>query len=179
MAQLAMLTALFVILSGPTKWGSWPVDQAQMVSSIGVPLSPYLFILVIDTLQHVLQLATEEGLLSPLRDRMARLRLSLYADDATVFINPMKVDVDMVMQIMQRFGDATGFVSMYIRAVLHLSDVLRSTWVKYCRTSLVLKFNSRLPISTCYYASVSCVWCTCSLSSTERLTNCQVGKASL
>jgi hypothetical protein len=36
MVQLAMLTALLVILSSPTKWGSWPVDQAQMVSSIGV-----------------------------------------------------------------------------------------------------------------------------------------------
>jgi hypothetical protein len=74
----------------------------------GDPLSPYLFILAMDTLQHVLQHAYEEGLLTPLQDRIAWLRLSLYADDAAVFVNPVQSDVDMVMQIMQRFGDATG-----------------------------------------------------------------------
>jgi hypothetical protein len=55
-----------------------------------------------------LQKATEEGLLSPLRDQMARLRVSLYADNAAVFINSVKEDVDMVMQIMHSFGEATG-----------------------------------------------------------------------
>jgi hypothetical protein len=38
---------------------------------------------------------------------MACLRLSLYADDVAVFVNPVKADFDMVMQIMQMFGDAT------------------------------------------------------------------------
>jgi hypothetical protein len=73
----------------------------------GDPLSPYLFIFAIDTLQHVFKKAMEDDLLSPLRDRMARLRLSLYADDAVVFINPIKADVDLTMSIMQQFGDAT------------------------------------------------------------------------
>jgi hypothetical protein len=63
---------------------------------------------VIETLQHVLQRVIEEGLLSLLRDRMARLRLSMYVDDVAVFVNSVKADVDMVMQIMQMFGDATG-----------------------------------------------------------------------
>jgi hypothetical protein len=31
----------------------------------------------------------------------------LYADDVAVFVNPVKADFDMVMQIMQMFGDAT------------------------------------------------------------------------
>jgi hypothetical protein len=39
---------------------------------------------------------------------MARLRVSLYADNAAVFINSVKEDVDMVMQIMHSFGEATG-----------------------------------------------------------------------
>lgn len=34
----------------------------------GDPLSPYLFILAIDTLQTMLELATQEGVLSPLRE---------------------------------------------------------------------------------------------------------------
>jgi hypothetical protein len=74
----------------------------------GDPLSSFLFILAIDSLQFILAKATDEGLLSPLRDRTARIGLSLYADDAAVFINPIKGEVDALMEIMNKFGDATG-----------------------------------------------------------------------
>jgi hypothetical protein len=85
----------------------------------GDPLSPYLFILVIDTMQHILQRSTEEGLLTPLRDRVARVRLSLYANDAALFLNPTKQDVDNTMEIMRRFGNATGLcMNMEKSAVL-------------------------------------------------------------
>jgi hypothetical protein len=73
----------------------------------GSLLSPYLFILVIDTLQHILQGATEEGLLPPLRDRATRHSLFLYADDASVFVNLENADVNMIMSIMQLFGYAS------------------------------------------------------------------------
>jgi hypothetical protein len=59
-------------------------------------------------MQYVLQKAIQDGMLSPLRDRTARLRLSLYADDATLFIRPCRVEVDTVVEILRRFGDATG-----------------------------------------------------------------------
>jgi hypothetical protein len=36
------------------------------------------------------------------------LRLSLYADDAIVFLNPVKANVDMLRGIMDRFRDVTG-----------------------------------------------------------------------
>jgi mannosylglycoprotein endo-beta-mannosidase len=39
----------------------------------GDPLSPYLLILAIDALQKVLELATQEGILSPLRGRFAKM----------------------------------------------------------------------------------------------------------
>jgi hypothetical protein len=121
------LLDLFQHRGFPTKWRNWiSILLATSSSSVnlngvrgpwvkhrrglrqGDPLSPYLFILAIDTLHHILQRAMQEGLLSPLRDRAARLRLSLYADDATLFLNPEKKDVDMVMNIMQRFGAATS-----------------------------------------------------------------------
>jgi hypothetical protein len=71
-------------------------------------MSPYLFILAIDTLQHIFKKATEDGPLSPLSDRMARLHLSLYVDDAAIFVNLVRADVDLTMSIMQWFGDAIG-----------------------------------------------------------------------
>jgi mannosylglycoprotein endo-beta-mannosidase len=44
----------------------------------GDPLSPYLFILAMDTLNKIFDIATEEGYLTALKGRHARLRLSLY-----------------------------------------------------------------------------------------------------
>lgn len=74
----------------------------------GDPLSPYLFILAIDTLQKVLDIATEDGFLSPLRGRHAKLRLSLYADDTVIFINPIQDEVRAVLTILEQFGSTTG-----------------------------------------------------------------------
>jgi hypothetical protein len=74
----------------------------------GDPLSPYLFIMAMDVLNRIFDLATEDGFLTPLKGRQARLRLSLYANDAVIFTNPKREDVSCIMQIMQAFGDATG-----------------------------------------------------------------------
>jgi hypothetical protein len=71
-------------------------------------LSPYLFILAMDVLSKLFEIATEEGHLTPLRGRQARLRLSLYADDVMIFTNPVKEDVSCIMRMMKAFGDATG-----------------------------------------------------------------------
>lgn len=74
----------------------------------GDPLSPYLFILAIDVLQKVLELATQEGILTPLRGRFAKMRLSLYADDAVIFLNPEQQEVSSLLTILTNFGEATG-----------------------------------------------------------------------
>jgi hypothetical protein len=71
-------------------------------------LSSYLFILAIGTLQRIFRWSTEAELLLLLRDRTTQLQLSLYADHAVVFINPMQSDVDMVMTILSHFGAVTG-----------------------------------------------------------------------
>lgn len=74
----------------------------------GDPLSPYLFILAIDTLHTILEEATTRGTLSPLRGRQAKLRLSLYADDAVIFLNPVKEEVTALFRILDQFGAATS-----------------------------------------------------------------------
>ena len=56
-------------------------------------------------MQNILEL---NGLLSPLRGRHAKLWLSLYADDAVIFINPVKEEVQALFGILEQFGSATG-----------------------------------------------------------------------
>jgi hypothetical protein len=111
----------------PTRWRNWLSvllsTSASLVRINGVqgawikhfcglrqgdPLSPYLFILAIDTIQQILQKATDEGLLTPIRDRVCIVRLSLYADDAVLFVNPTQQDVDNLLEIMRHFGRSTG-----------------------------------------------------------------------
>ena len=74
----------------------------------GDPLSPCLFILAIDALQRILDIATEDGILSPLRGRYAKLRLSLYADDAIIFLNLVQGEVAALFNILEQFGNASG-----------------------------------------------------------------------
>jgi hypothetical protein len=70
-----------------------------------------LFILVMEPLNWLLQLATSEGLLSPINSRMAKLRTSMYADDAVVFVNLIKEEVQVVVGILQIFGNASGLIT--------------------------------------------------------------------
>lgn len=74
----------------------------------GDPLSPYLFILAMDALNRIFEIATEDGFLTPLKGRQVRQRLSLYADDAVIFTNPRREDIGCIMQLMETFSDATG-----------------------------------------------------------------------
>jgi hypothetical protein len=74
----------------------------------GNPLSPLLFDLAIDPLQLLIQQATTNGILNPLPVREASLRLSLYADDAVIFANPHREELDVLLDIVDGFGNASG-----------------------------------------------------------------------
>lgn len=70
----------------------------------GDPLSPLLFVTAINPLQRLLQLASEMGILSKLRGRAPYCRISMYADDATMFIAPIKEEIDVLVHILNMFG---------------------------------------------------------------------------
>jgi hypothetical protein len=72
------------------------------------PLSPMLFILAMDPLQRMLELATQNGAISPLPSTIARWRASLYADDAAIFLNPTKDDITAIQVVLQAFGNISG-----------------------------------------------------------------------
>lgn len=61
----------------------------------GDPLSLMLFILTLELLQRLLAMAEEDQALSPINNRTAKIRISLYADDAAVFVNPVKEEVQV------------------------------------------------------------------------------------
>ena len=70
-----------------------------------------LFILAMEPLQCLLELTTLEGALTPFNLRSARLRLSLFADDAAIFLKPVREDVQEIMQILMSFGTASGLLT--------------------------------------------------------------------
>jgi hypothetical protein len=74
----------------------------------GDPLSPMLFILVMDVLNSLFVKAGFEGLLQPLSSRVAGQRLSLYADDVALFIKPLEEELQITKDILKVFGDASG-----------------------------------------------------------------------
>jgi hypothetical protein len=76
----------------------------------GDPLSPMLFILAIDPLQCILSMATQHGILIPICSRSTSCRISLYADDAIIFIKPIK-DLRAITAILDTFGKASGIVT--------------------------------------------------------------------
>lgn len=79
----------------------------------GDPLSPLLFVIAIDPLQQILDVATRKGFLHKIRGRGVMMRTSLYADDAVVFMAPIKRDVDNLAAILRGFGEVMGLCTNF------------------------------------------------------------------
>jgi hypothetical protein len=82
----------------------------------GDPLSPLLFVLSIDPITQILEEATRVGLLRKLRGRGVILRISLFADDAAVFVAPFKDDVQNLASILQHFWEVTGLCTNFSKS---------------------------------------------------------------
>jgi len=77
----------------------------------GDPLSPMLFILVMDVLCHLIRKAVDERMLQPLSRRALQHRISLYADDVVLFLRPSASDIEITLDILQLFGKASGLTT--------------------------------------------------------------------
>jgi hypothetical protein len=82
----------------------------------GDPLSLLLFDIAIYPLHHILCNATNQGRLHKIRGTIPTLRTSLYADDAAIFVSPIKSDVDFLATSLHRFGDVTGLVTNFSKS---------------------------------------------------------------
>jgi hypothetical protein len=72
----------------------------------GDPLSPMLFIIMMDMLNHLITKAAEEGLLRPLSSRSIQHWVSLYADGVVLFLRPSQSDINLILEILHLFGQA-------------------------------------------------------------------------
>jgi hypothetical protein len=70
-----------------------------------------LFDAAIDPLQKIIEFATREGVLLPMKAKMAIFRASLYADNAGVFANPDKDELLSLLTILDFFSKASGLVT--------------------------------------------------------------------
>lgn len=84
----------------------------------GDPLSPLLFVLVMDALQGLLAKATSWGLLAKLDTRRSIPNTSIYADDTIVFLQPIEREATVVNAILQLFGKATGLKTNLSKSAL-------------------------------------------------------------
>jgi mannosylglycoprotein endo-beta-mannosidase len=59
----------------------------------------------------MLNKATEQGMLTPICNRHAKIRISLFADAAAIFLNPVGGEVQVAKNILAAFGRASGLVT--------------------------------------------------------------------
>ena len=78
-----------------------------------------LFILVMDVLNQMFTRASEVGLLQPLSSRPIQYIISLYADDVAIFLQPNAADINLSLQLLDLFGEASG-----LRTNVQKSNVL-------------------------------------------------------
>jgi hypothetical protein len=76
----------------------------------GDPLSPMLFILVMDVLGLLFSKAEAASLLKQLSGRKKFHTVSIYADGValSLFLHPNEADISITLDILQLFGDAPG-----------------------------------------------------------------------
>jgi hypothetical protein len=95
----------------------------------GDHLSPMLFLLAMKPLHRLFKKAQQTGLLQHLSNGCEAFRVSLYADDAVVFIKPTPTDLQVTNCILSFFLQASGLKTNMKRPSSIPLDVIRSTWV--------------------------------------------------
>lgn len=74
----------------------------------GDPLSPLLFIIVMDVLNALISEADRRSELTPLPGNTIKHRASVYADDLVVFLVPSARDFTYIRQLLDLFAGASG-----------------------------------------------------------------------
>lgn len=84
----------------------------------GDPLSPLLFVLVMEVLSSLIREADRRGLLTPLPGEHFRHRLAVYADDVVLFLAPSPSDFTCIKSILELFAGASGLLTNVDKCML-------------------------------------------------------------
>jgi hypothetical protein len=96
----------------------------------GDPLSPQLFILVMEVLHFMLEKVMHEGLLEPLAKTGLRQCMSIYADDVVTFPRPRADDFRIFAAIVGDFGVASGPRTNLSKCSAHLIRLgVKTKWI--------------------------------------------------
>lgn len=85
----------------------------------GDPLSPMLFVLVMDVLNSLVGRAAHEGHFHPFAIQQPQHRISLYADDAVLFLRPFNSDLSLVKELLEAFGYTSRLVTNLSKSSVH------------------------------------------------------------
>jgi hypothetical protein len=104
----------------------------------GDPLSPMLFVLVMEVVNHAVRWLDDEELLEPLGAVQSVQRVSLYADDLVLFVAPIDQDLRVLKSTLQIFGLASGLFANLDKSIatpMHCTDeeIARVQQILSCR----------------------------------------------
>lgn len=84
----------------------------------GDPLSPLLFIILMEVLQRLFKRAVACGVLSPPPCPAIHHQCSLYADDIVLFISPQVQDLVTTKELLSFFGDCSGLRTNFAKSLI-------------------------------------------------------------
>ena len=142
----------------------------------GDQLSPMLFILVMDVLYYLVKRALEEGLLQPLARRNLQHRISLYADDVVIFLQPSVSDISITLDILQLFGEASGLKTNVQKCTVSPSIVWRNIELLCRHIFPVKKLNSLANTTECRFHCTNLPRLRFNPSLKNLLTSCLAGR---
>jgi len=86
----------------------------------GDPISPMLFVIVMEVLNSLFIEADWRQALAPLNGQAIQHRVSLYADDLVLLVAPSATDLECVLQILNLFAGASGLITNVNKCVATL-----------------------------------------------------------
>lgn len=82
----------------------------------GDPISPLLFVIAMDALSRIMITASAGGVLRPFIGIAPMQRLSIYADDVSLFVRPSGHDLRFVHEMLHGFGAASRLPVNYTKS---------------------------------------------------------------
>jgi hypothetical protein len=82
------------------------------------PLSPLLFVIILDILAALFAMADWQGVLKTNRFLQSKHRISLYADDVIIFSELVHRDLEAIILLLHNFGEASGLFTNFLKSCI-------------------------------------------------------------